>query len=89
MSLAFLADLQFWPARERAVLILSDVLDWQASEVAELSQTSVSAVESALHRARTKLAKNHHNAAEIHIDDAMLNNLLNRYVTAWEANDIN
>lgn len=89
ISLAFLAVLQLLPPRQRAILILSDVMDWPTREVAELLQTSVSAVESALHRARITLAKNYHAANEFPIDDMALISLLDRYVNVWEASDIN
>jgi RNA polymerase sigma-70 factor (ECF subfamily) len=92
ISLAFLALLQFLPPRQRAILIFSDVLDWPAKQAAELFDTSVSSVESALHRARTTLAK-HRNMAEANLGAASFDKtntqvLLDRLVNAWEADDL-
>jgi RNA polymerase sigma-70 factor (ECF subfamily) len=91
ISLAFLTALQLLPPRQRAILILSDVLDWRASEVAHLLELSVSAVNSALYRARVTLAKNYHaddEIAQIGCTDTATSTLLNRYVHAWETDDI-
>jgi RNA polymerase sigma-70 factor (ECF subfamily) len=92
ISLAFLTALQLLPPRQRAVLILSDVLDWRASEVAHLLEISVSAVNSALHRARVTLAKNYHvdedKIAQADRVDAATNLLMQRYVHAWETDDV-
>lgn len=60
VSLVFLIVLQLLPPRQRAILLLSDVLDWRASEIASLLSISVSAVNSALHRARVTMAKQYH-----------------------------
>jgi RNA polymerase sigma-70 factor, ECF subfamily len=83
VRLAFIAALQRLPARQRAVLILSEVLRWKASEVAELLETSVASVNSALQRARATLDS---------LDDRQLDEpdpeLLSRYVAAFEAYDI-
>src|SRR5947199_6293029 len=86
LRLAFVAALQHLPPRQRAVLILCEVLRWQASEAAELLETSVASVNSALQRARATLATADTSApAEL---DPETRALLDRYVAAFEAYDI-
>ena len=89
IRLAFIAALQHLPPRQRAVLILCEVLRWQASEVAELLDTSVASVNSALQRARATLEASELSVAETSGDvegpDA---ELLARYVQAFEAYDM-
>jgi RNA polymerase sigma-70 factor, ECF subfamily len=89
VRLAFVAALQQLPARQRAVLILCEVLRWKASEVAELLETSVASVNSALQRARATLESSGVSAADTTptIDDSQ-RELLARYVCAFEAYDI-
>ena len=89
LRLAFVAALQHLPARQRAVLILREVLRWKASEVAELLDTSVASVNSALQRARATLDA-HETAigappAQLDADDRAL---LDRYVAAFEDYDM-
>ncbi len=92
VSLAFLTALQFLPPRQRAILLLADVLDWHASEIAQLLEISVSAVKSTLHRARVTLASHYHadrqEMAQESLLDAATNALLARYVQAWETDDV-
>jgi RNA polymerase sigma-70 factor (ECF subfamily) len=92
ISLAFLTVLQLLPPRQRAILLLLDVLDWRASEVAHLLGISVSAVNSAMHRARVTLAKHYHpderELAQVSLTDAETSALLSRYVQAWETDDV-
>jgi len=89
VTLAFLTALQVLPPRQRAILVLSDVLDWRASEVAQLLGITISAVNSALHRARSTLAKHYYVAhAENAGISASTRSLLERYIRAWEETDV-
>jgi len=86
IRLAFVAALQHLPPRQRAVLVLCEVLHWKAAEVAELLDTSIASVNSALQRARATLA-----ATDVRASDATQpvdEELLARYVKAFEAYDI-
>jgi RNA polymerase sigma-70 factor (ECF subfamily) len=86
LRLAFVAALQHLPPKQRAALILCEVLKWQASEAAELLDTSVASINSALQRARATLATAD-TAAPAELDDET-RALLERYVDAFEAYDI-
>ncbi|WP_407658452.1 sigma-70 family RNA polymerase sigma factor [Kitasatospora acidiphila] len=90
IRLAFVAALQKLPARQRAVLILREVLAWSAAETAELLQTSVASVNSALQRARATLADNGGvpESDTFKPLDETQRALLARYVRAFEAFDI-
>ena len=87
IRLAFVAALQHLPPRQRAVLILCEVLRWKASEVAELLETSVASVNSALQRARATLETSDVGADRAPLDEAD-RELLSRYMAAFEAYDI-
>jgi RNA polymerase sigma-70 factor, ECF subfamily len=89
IRLAFVAALQHLPPRQRAVLILCEVLRWKASEVAELLDTSVASVNSALQRARATLDSANVAAAgsPATLDDAD-RRLLGRYVDAFQRYDM-
>ncbi|MCH0539393.1 sigma-70 family RNA polymerase sigma factor [Streptomyces sp. MUM 203J] len=89
VRLAFVAALQHLPSKQRAVLILREVLAWKASEVAELLGTSVASVNSALQRARATLAA-HGPARTATADplDERQRSLLDRYVAAFESYDM-
>ncbi|HET9443182.1 MAG TPA: RNA polymerase subunit sigma-70, partial [Acidimicrobiales bacterium] len=90
IRLAFVTALQHLPARQRAVLLLREVLRWQASEVAELLDASVASVNSALQRARATLASRDLGADDARPEamDADRQALLARYVDAFERYDI-
>jgi len=86
LRLAFVAALQHLPPRQRAALILCEVLKWQASEAAELLETSVASINSALQRARATLGQaDTTTSAELDDEDRAL---LERYVAAFEDYDI-
>jgi RNA polymerase sigma-70 factor (ECF subfamily) len=88
IRLAFVAALQHLPPRQRAVLILREVLRWQASEVAALLETSVASVNSSLQRARATLAAVHADSSEPTSVEPGQQELLARYVDAFERYDI-
>ena len=89
VRLALVAALQELPPRQRAVLILCEVLRWKASEVAELLETSVASVNSALQRARATLEASDATASTTSPSvDAADEDLLRRYVEAFERYDM-
>ena len=89
IRLAFVAALQHLPPRQRAVLILREVLRWKASEVAQLLDASVASVNSALQRARSTLASSGVTATDtLQPMDEEQRALLARYVDAFERYDL-
>ncbi|MDQ3987314.1 MAG: sigma-70 family RNA polymerase sigma factor [Actinomycetota bacterium] len=89
VRLAFIAALQHLPPKQRAVLILREVLRWKAAEVAELLDTTVQSVNSALQRARAALANSNVASTEpIDSMDEEQRALLARYVDAFERYDM-
>jgi RNA polymerase sigma-70 factor, ECF subfamily len=90
VRLAFVAALQHLPPRQRAVLILREVLRWKADEVAELLDTTVASVNSALQRARSTLGEGKATVSERPSEpmDAEHQALLARYVDAFERYDM-
>ncbi len=87
IRLAFVAALQHLPAKQRAVLILREVLNWPAAEVAQLLETSVPSVNSALQRARATMTARDIAATTRPVAPDQ-KELLERYVTAFERYDI-
>ena len=88
IRLAFVAALQHLPPRQRAVLILREVLRWKATEVAELLDTTVASVNSALQRARSTLAAADVAATDVSPMDDQQRALLARYVDAFQRYDL-
>jgi RNA polymerase sigma-70 factor, ECF subfamily len=87
IRLAFVAALQHLPARQRAALILCEVLRWQATEAAELLDTSVAAVNSALQRARATMGSVKADSGPTTVGDDQ-RDLLARYVDAFQNYDM-
>jgi RNA polymerase sigma-70 factor (ECF subfamily) len=92
VELAFIAALQHLPANQRAVLILREVLGFSAKETAEALETSTASVNSALQRARAavdeKLPEQSQQATLRTLGDEEIGELVDRYLKAWEQNDI-
>ena len=92
ISLAFLTALQTLPPRQRAVLILRDVLDFSANETADLLGLTVSSVNSALHRGRSTLSQRYHHIepedSTMSPTDEKMQWLLDHFVEAWETADV-
>jgi RNA polymerase sigma-70 factor (ECF subfamily) len=92
VELAFIAALQLLPPRQRAILILRDVLGWSSAEAAELLETSVAAVNSALQRARATLERERDSGrlSRLHrpASPSAEHDLVDRFIAAWWALDI-
>jgi RNA polymerase sigma-70 factor (ECF subfamily) len=86
ITLAFVVALQKLPGRQRAALLLCDVLGWSANEAAEILDTTTAAVNSALQRARETMKQREHRTTPAGLNE-QLSALLERYVSAWEAAD--
>ena len=92
VELAFIAALAHLPARQRAVLILRDVLGFSARETAEVLETTPVSVDSALQRAHRRvdqgLPERSQQATLRSLGDRALSEVVGRFVTAWERNDV-
>ncbi|GAA1579208.1 sigma-70 family RNA polymerase sigma factor [Kribbella hippodromi] len=87
LRLALVAAMQYLPARQRAVLVLRDVLDWPAAEVAEALETTTASVNSALQRARARLAEIDLQEEDV-AEPAEIRTVVDDYVRAFEAADV-
>jgi len=89
LRLALIAALQFLPAKQRAVLILREVLDWSAAEVAAALEITPAAVNSALQRARTKLAEAGLAEGDVlETGDPRSREIVDKYIAAFEKADV-
>lgn len=87
IRLAFISALQRLPPRQRAVLLLAEVLDWQAAQIAESLETTTAAVNSALQRARATIASQDLGAPQADLSETQVA-LVARYVDAFERYDV-
>jgi len=92
ISVSFMTALQYLPPRQRAVLILCDVLDFSARETADVLDLTVSSVNSALHRARKTLSQQYQDrepeGVSPRLTDEKSRWLLDQFVRAWETADV-
>jgi len=86
ITLAFIAALQKLPGRQRAVLLLCDVMGWSSNEAADILDMTAAAVNSALQRARESLKQTERKSTSGRLNE-QLSGLLARYVAAWETAD--
>jgi RNA polymerase sigma-70 factor (ECF subfamily) len=90
VSLAFLAVVQLLPPRQRAILVLRDVLDWPAAEVADALETTTAAVNSALQRARAAIRERRPTewlVGSADLGQADAREVARRYLDAWNRAD--
>ncbi|GAA3086142.1 RNA polymerase sigma-70 factor (ECF subfamily) [Kribbella aluminosa] len=89
LRLALIAAMQYLPARQRAVLVLRDVLDWPVADIAEALETTSASVNSALQRARAKLAEIGITEDDVdEPDDREIKAVVDDYIRAFEAADV-
>src|SRR6266498_1762834 len=86
ITLAFIAALQKLPGRQRAVLLLCDVMGWSSNEAADILDMTTAAVNSALQRARESLKQIERKSTPARLNE-QLSSLLQRYIAAWENAD--